>query len=44
MRALIVEDDTATRTLLAVTARDRQHEVHTFHDAESVWAMLSTSA
>jgi PAS domain S-box-containing protein len=43
MRALIVDDDTATRTLLAVTARDRQHDVHAFGDAESVWAMLASS-
>jgi PAS domain S-box-containing protein len=43
MRALIVEDDTATRTLLAVTARDRQHDVYTFRDADSVWAMLAAS-
>jgi PAS domain S-box-containing protein len=41
MRALIVEDDAATRTLLAAAARDRHHEVVAFSDAEAVWAALS---
>jgi PAS domain S-box-containing protein len=41
MRALIVEDDAATRALLAMTARDRQHEVHAFPDAEAVWSLLA---
>ena len=42
MRVLIVEDDTATRTLLGVTARARHHEVQPYADAESVWAALSS--
>ena len=42
MRALIVEDDAATRTLLAAAARDRHHEVVTFPDAEAVWGALSS--
>ena len=44
MRALIVEDDAATRALLALTARDRQHEVHAFPDAEAAWSLLASSA
>ncbi len=41
MRALIVEDDAATRTLLAAAARDRHHEVQTYPDAEAVWTALT---
>ena len=41
MRALIVEDDAAMRTLLAAAARDRHHEVQTYRDAEAVWAALT---
>jgi PAS domain S-box-containing protein len=44
MRALIVEDDAATRALLAATARDRHHDVVTYADAESVWAALAAGA
>jgi PAS domain S-box-containing protein len=43
MRALIVEDDAATRALLAITAQDRQHDVHAFADAEAVWGMLAST-
>ncbi len=42
MRALIVEDDAATRTLLAAAAQDRHHDVVTFPDAEAVWGALSS--
>jgi PAS domain S-box-containing protein len=44
MRVLIVEDDTATRTLLTVAARERHHEVLSYPDAEAVWAALSSGA
>ena len=44
MRALIVEDDAATRALLVATARDRHHDVQAYADAESVWAALASGA
>ena len=44
MRVLIVEDDAATRALLAAAARDRHHEVHAHADAESVWAAQAAGA
>ena len=44
MRALIVDDDAASRALLAATARDRHHDVQAYADAESVWAALASGA
>ncbi len=44
MRVLIVEDDAATRELLAATARDRHHEVRGYADAEAVWSALAHGA
>ena len=44
MRALIVEDDAATRALLVATARERHHDVQPYADAESVWAALAAGA
>ena len=44
MRALIVEDDAATRALLVATTRERHHDVQPYADAESVWAALAAGA
>jgi DNA-binding response OmpR family regulator len=41
MRALIVEDDPATRALLLATVRDRHHDVRAYADAESAWAAVA---